>query len=336
MYGGGGMLLKDLFVFLPKSKRSASYGKLEGKYPFFTSPNTIDKYVDEPDYNGSYLIIGDGGTGNCKYYDGEFSASDHNYIMFPKKGTNPHCVQYFLAKDNFQVLNEGFKGIGIKNVSKAYIENIDYRHNQKFSEDYICQTLGKIEELINKELSVLTLLDELTKSRFNELRDRERKTNTFRTFASIYSAKKCGNAKYPILSITKDNGIVFQDEKFKKRIASIDTKNYKIVPKGIFVQGIHIDEKNFDIQCIADNGIVSPAYKLWRINENICVPLVVAYAMRTDFVASYIKDKSSGSVDRRENLSNEEMKCIPLNLPSILAQKEFFKFKEQDDKLKFI
>lgn len=330
------MLLKDLFVFLPKSKRSASYGKLEGKYPFFTSPNTIDKYVDEPDYNGSYLIIGDGGTGNCKYYDGEFSASDHNYIMFPKKGTNPHCVQYFLAKDNFQVLNEGFKGIGIKNVSKAYIENIDYRHNQKFSEDYICQTLGKIEELINKELSVLTLLDELTKSRFNELRDRERKTNTFRTFASIYSAKKCGNAKYPILSITKDNGIVFQDEKFKKRIASIDTKNYKIVPKGIFVQGIHIDEKNFDIQCIADNGIVSPAYKLWRINENICVPLVVAYAMRTDFVASYIKDKSSGSVDRRENLSNEEMKCIPLNLPSILAQKEFFKFKEQDDKLKFI
>ncbi len=330
------MLLKDLFVFLPKSKRSASYGKLEGKYSFFTSSNTIDKYVDEPDYNGSYLIIGDGGTGNCKYYDGEFSASDHNYIMFPKKGTNPHCVQYFLAKYNFQVLNEGFKGIGIKNVSKAYIENIDYRHNQKFSEDYICQTLGKIEELINKELSVLTLLDELTKSRFNELRDRERKTNTFRTFASIYSAKKCGNAKYPILSITKDNGIVFQDEKFKKRIASIDTKNYKIVPKGIFVQGIHIDEKNFDIQCIADNGIVSPAYKLWRINENICVPLVVAYAMRTDFVASYIKDKSSGSVDRRENLSNEEMKCIPLNLPSILAQKEFFKFKEQDDKLKFI
>lgn len=162
------MLLKDLFVFLPKSKRSASYGKPEGKYPFFTSSNTIDKYVDEPDYNGSYLIIGDGGTGNCKYYDGEFSASDHNYIMFPKKGTNPRCVQYFLAKDNFQVLNEGFKGIGIKNVSKAYIENIDYRHNRKFSEDYICQTLGKIEELINKELSVLTSLDELTKSRFIE------------------------------------------------------------------------------------------------------------------------------------------------------------------------
>ena len=111
------MLLKDLFVFLPKSKRSASYGKPEGKFPFFTSSNTVDKYVDEPDYQGSYLIIGDGGTGNCKYYDGEFSTSDHNYVMLPRKGTNPKCVRYFLAKDNFQVLNDGFKGIGIKNIS---------------------------------------------------------------------------------------------------------------------------------------------------------------------------------------------------------------------------
>lgn len=160
------MLLSELFDFLPKSKRSASYGQSKGSYPFFTSSNTIDKYVDEPDYSGSYLIIGDGGTGNCKYYEGKFSVSDHNYIMKPKSGTNPRCVQYFLKKDNFQILNDGFKGIGIKNVSKSYIENIDYKFNKNYTEEHICSTLSRIENLICKEEANIQLLDDLIKSRF--------------------------------------------------------------------------------------------------------------------------------------------------------------------------
>ena len=87
------MLLKDLFEFLPKTSRPASFGKTTGLYPFFSSSNIVDKFSDVADFNGEYLIIGDGGTGNCKYINGKFSASDHNYILKPKSGTKSEVLQ---------------------------------------------------------------------------------------------------------------------------------------------------------------------------------------------------------------------------------------------------
>ena len=163
------MLLKELFEFMPKSSHPASYGQKQGAFPFFTSSNTIDKYCYEADYNGEYLIVGDGGTGNCKYYNGKFSVSDHNYVLKPIEGTNCKLLQYFLMKDNYKILNEGFKGIGIKNVSKTYIQNIDFKKNNSYSDEYIVNSLIMIEKIIKKEQLQLDKLNELIKSRFNEM-----------------------------------------------------------------------------------------------------------------------------------------------------------------------
>ena len=162
------MKLMDLFEFMPKSKFSASYGSDKGNYPFFTSSNTIDKYCDDFIYDGEFLIIGDGGTGNCKHYNGKFSVSDHNYVLKPKSQTNALAVKYFLEKDNYQILNDGFKGIGIKNVSKSYIQNIDYKYNQHFSQDEIVKNLVLIEKNIEREKQSINFLDCLIKSRFIE------------------------------------------------------------------------------------------------------------------------------------------------------------------------
>lgn len=161
------MLIGQLFDILPKSKHSASYGKEDGKYPFFTSSNTVDSFVDKADYDGEYIIIGDGGTGNSKYINGKFSVSDHNYVLRPKRSTNAKAVDYFLKKDNYEVLNAGFKGIGIKNVSKSYIESIDYKFCNRFSEDFIVESLDSINKEILLTKDELTQLDSLIKSRFN-------------------------------------------------------------------------------------------------------------------------------------------------------------------------
>lgn len=160
------MLIGILFDILPKSKHSASFGKEAGKYPFFTSSNTVDSFVDEADYDGEYIIIGDGGTGNSKYINGKFSVSDHNYVLRPKRSTNAKAVDYFLKKDNYQTLNAGFKGIGIKNVSKSYIESIDYKFCNRFSEDFIVESLDSINKGIRLAKSELESLDALIKSRF--------------------------------------------------------------------------------------------------------------------------------------------------------------------------
>lgn len=165
------MLIGDLFDILPKSKHSASFGKASGKYPFFTSSNTLDRFVDDADYDGEYIVIGDGGSGNSKYIDGKFSVSDHNYVLKPKSSTNAKAVNYFLKKDNYQILNAGFKGIGIKNVSKSYIEAIDYKFNHQFSENFIVESLDRINKAIRLSKDELESLKSLIKSRFIERKE---------------------------------------------------------------------------------------------------------------------------------------------------------------------
>ena len=174
------------------------------------------------------------------------------------------------------------------------------------------------------------------KSRFNEMCVSASCENTLGLFLKPFSAKRCNDLDLPILSITKDEGMVLQSEKFKKRIASADISTYKIVPYGKLVQGIHIDERNFAIQSLVPEGVVSPAYKIWDVDDSKAIPEVLAYALRTDQSMAYIVSKFKGTIKRRESLSRDDFYNLPINLPNIDVQKEFFEFLKQVDKSKFI
>ena len=153
---------------------------------------------------------------------------------------------------------------------------------------------------------------------------------------SIYSTQRCDNDVYPILSITKEDGVVLQNEKFKKRIASIDVSSYKIVPRGKLIQGIHIDERNFAIQDLVDYGVVSPAYKVYSIKEELVEPVVLEYYLRSNEANAYIRNKFRGSIKRRESITKEDLFKMPILLPELSVQSEIVKFVVQVDKSKFI
>lgn len=111
--------IKDICEFQPKSKRQASFGKENGLYNFYTSSDKIKK-CDEADYNAEYLIIGNGGVANIKI-DKYFSCSDHNYIINSKN----NYYLYYLLLDNIYLLENGFKGSTLKNLSKKYLEDLE-------------------------------------------------------------------------------------------------------------------------------------------------------------------------------------------------------------------
>ena len=111
--------IKDICEFQPKSKRQASYGKENGLYNFYTSSDKIKK-CDEADYNDEYLIIGNGGVANI-HIDNKFSCSDHNYVI--KLKNNKYL--YYLFNGNMYLLENGFNGSTIKNISKQYLENLE-------------------------------------------------------------------------------------------------------------------------------------------------------------------------------------------------------------------
>lgn len=136
---------------------------------------------------------------------------------------------------------------------------------------------------------------------------------------------RCGKHSYPVLSITKQNGIIMQSEKFKKRIASADTSDYKIIPRGKLVQGIHIDEGNFGIQDIVDNGIVSPAYGVWDVNDGLVIPEYLEMVLRSPKSIEFYRSKLTGTVNRRGHMSDTDFLSMDIPLPDRDTQSEILK-----------
>ena len=140
---------------------------------------------------------------------------------------------------------------------------------------------------------------------------------------------RCGEHSYPVLSITKQNGIIMQSEKFKKRIASADTSDYKIIPRGKLIQGIHIDEGNFGIQDIVDNGIVSPAYGVWDVNDGLVIPKYLEMVLRSPKSIEFYRSKLTGTVNRRGHMSDTDFLSMDIPLPDRDTQSKILKTMKQ-------
>lgn len=140
---------------------------------------------------------------------------------------------------------------------------------------------------------------------------------------------RCGEHSYPVLSITKQDGIIMQSEKFKKRIASADTSDYKIIPRGKLVQGIHIDEGNFGIQDIVDNGIVSPAYGVWDVNDGLVVPKYLEMVLRSPKSIEFYRSKLTGTVSRRGHMSDTDFLYLDVPLPDKDTQSKILEIMKQ-------
>ena len=339
------MLIRELFTILPKSKHSASYGKSAGKYPFFTSSNIVDSFVDEPDFDGEYLIIGDGGTGNSKYINGKFSVSDHNYVLSPRNNTNARAVNYFLKKDGYRTLNEGFKGIGIKNVSKSYIESIDYRFNSKFAESQIVANLDKINFAIDLEKQVLFELDSMIKSRFNEM------------FGNVIENPKGWVVKYlseicDVRDGTHDspkylqNGYIFITSKNITN-GSLDFDDIKYISYDDFCKiekRSHVDNGDILMPMIGTIGgaVIVNKDREFAI-KNVCLikflknstvtNLYIQNVLNSEEMIGHLQEIKKGGIQSFIGLNTIRNLKIPV--PPIVLQKSFASFVKQVDKLKF-
>ena len=93
-----------------------------------------------------------------------------------------------------------------------------------------------------------------------------------------YDKKTIINNQYPVLSSTI-NGITIQKDYFKKSASSIDTTGYKIVPNNYITYRSMSDtgQFHFNLQNIIDIGIVSPAYPVFKLNDNINLEYFLNY-----------------------------------------------------------
>ena len=219
-----------------------------------------------------------------------------------------------------------------EHLSSYEIELPSYEEQVK-----LANTLWAAYNLKTSYKTLLTSIDEMVKSQFIEMQMKSGQTNSLGDFIERCTPNRCGErTDLPILSVTKDKAIVFQDERFGAVVASNDKSNYIIAPRGYLVQGIHIDESNFGIQNLVDEGIVSPAYKLWRFKNSNAIPELIEYYLRSEMAIKCFRRKFLGAtVPRRQVIRKEDFLDLPLNLPNMEEQNKYFRIYQQAEKSKF-
>ncbi|MFW6029358.1 MAG: restriction endonuclease subunit S, partial [Halanaerobiales bacterium] len=124
------------------------------------------------------------------------------------------------------------------------------------------------------------------------------------------------NNQHRILSCTKD-GLILQEEHFKKQIASSNNVGYKIIkknelvfsPMNLWLGGIDISD--FDV------GIVSPAYKVYKIDYEKINKNFIKVLLKSDYMIQRYKaiSKRGASVVRR-NLSVDDFEALKIKVPN--------------------
>ena len=160
----------SIFEFSKKTKRKAGDGQSEGQYPFFTSSVVQKKFINSKDCHGPSLIFGTGGSANVHYCDEYYSASGDCLISKPqnKKKINTKFVYYFLSK-NIHILETGFKGAGLKHISKSYISNLKIPLPSINYQNNIVSILDKADAIRRKRQHAIQLADEFLRSVFLDM-----------------------------------------------------------------------------------------------------------------------------------------------------------------------
>jgi len=125
----------------------------------------------------------------------------------------------------------------------------------------------------------------------------------------------------PVLSLTKNDGLILQTERFGKRIATNDVRKYKVVrrsqivynPYVIWEGAVHM-LRHYEI------GLVSPVYVVWQAKEN-AEPEYIDHLLRTPLAITAYNRLAAGAVNRRRSIRKNDFLAIQIPLPPLDEQK---------------
>ena len=159
--------IKDILEFKKKSKIKASEGLKIGKYNFYTSSKEQNKFLDYYEYSNEALIIGTGGNANIHHSYGKFSVSTDCFVL-ENKANKFFLLEYiykYLLK-NIHIIENGFRGAGLKHISKEYLENIKIPIISLEKQKKLIKNLKNIDTFIDKNKQIKNELNFLNKSLF--------------------------------------------------------------------------------------------------------------------------------------------------------------------------
>ena len=341
--------LKQVLFPQPKSKIKAGDGKAEGKYKFFTSSPIQSKFVDEANYDKPSLIFGTGGNASVHFCNEPFSTSTDCLVMYGRSQIELETIYNYL-KSNIGILENGFKGAGLKHISKEYILAIEIELPSEEIQLEFLQKNRIIDGLIEAKQAQLHLSEELVKSRFIEmfgtLSSNEQNFEVL-TIEALCSLIKDGTHQTPTYTEDTINGFKFLSSK-DVMTEKIDWSDIKYIPSDLHdklyaaVKPIRNDilmsknGVNYGVAAVNDTDEVFDIYvslALLRPKTDIINPVYFRCAINNPDT----KRQFDGSIKGIgvPNLHLGEIKKTQILVPPMDKQIEYVSFVEQVDKSKF-
>lgn len=132
-----------------------------------------------------------------------------------------------------------------------------------------------------------------------------------------------GGSDLQVLSLTKNEGLILQSDRFKKRIATDDVSKYKVVRYGQIVYNPYVIwEGAVHMLRIYDNGLVSPVYPVLKARPDEAEAYFVDQFLRMPAAISAYNRFASGAVNRRRSIRKNDFLSIQIPLPPLPEQKK--------------
>ena len=303
----------------------------EFKYPLYA--NALEKegllgYYKESKYVAdSITITARGNIGHSIVRKSDFNAIGRLIILNSKKELNNDFFSEYI-NSNLKIYIES-TGVPQLTAPSLKINKVKYPSldEQNQIANFILAINKKIELLEKKYKNKLIFKEEFFNNYISNMGDEIQKIK-LESLIKISTEKNKNNEDMQVLSISNKLGFISQEEQFEDRIvASSDTKNYKIVKKGYFAY----NPARINVGSIAqlkdyDEGIVSPMYVVFKIDEDLINPTFFENYISTNYFKIEILKRLEGSV--RLILSADSLKNIEINVPPLEEQEKISLFMD--------
>ena len=277
---------------------------------------------------------------HLRSFEGGFEMSNHQGIVSPAYIIlrNKILISHLYFKNFFRshLFIHKILAICVEGIRDGKQLNFDTVKNLKIpfppvdEQEKIAEILSTWDEAINLTINLVeskkqfkkALMQNLltAKIRFPRFKDEWKKIKMNDIFTEI-DERSIANNQYEILSVTL-NGIVPQNIHFKKRIASKDNSGYKILRYGNLVIGMNLWMGGIDILTNQNIGIVSPAYRIFKIDDKYNIYFLRNFIKTKKMLELYVLHSEQGASVVRRNLNLSELLEEKIKLPNLKEQQK--------------
>ncbi|MGO2054123.1 MAG: restriction endonuclease subunit S [Halomonadaceae bacterium] len=329
--------IREAFVIRNNLRRPISEeerAKNSGPYPYF-GPTKIQGYIGTYEQDGKYALIGEDGDHFLKYrtqpmtqlVEGKCTVNNHAHIIEGSDiASREWFYHYFMHRDIFSFLSR--QGAGRYKLNKASLEKIPVLIPPRPEQKKIAQILSTWDQAITATERLLEKSQQRKKGLMQQLlTGKKRLPGCEGEWESvplrellIPKKSKSGDGSYPVYSVTK-NGLVSQEEYFKKSVAADDLSGYLIVDQADFVMsGLNFWMGSVDVHTKSFPVIVSPAYKVFSLSQKVDASYFRNFIQTSLFKRILEGSSVMGASIVRRNFNRELFMEWPIKLPSITEQ----------------